>query len=142
MLSFCPTFNTALRCGIFVVLETVKNQNLLISAPYVLFLMIKFCPTSGYYIIQKEQLYTTKEYNIYKSFPKYLKDMLTFVSLYTLLEELIFYLYVNLLLLLIASTLAFRYFASKKQNSLPNDVRSEPTLSGFRRLLKAISFQT
>ena len=76
--------------------------------------MIKFCPTSGYYIIQKEQLYTTKEYNIYKSFPKYLKDMLTFVSLYTLLEELIFYLYVNLLLLLIASTLAFRYFASKK----------------------------
>ena len=142
MLSFCPTFNTALRCGIFVVLETVKNQNLLISAPYVLFLMIKFCPTSGYYIIQKEQLYTTKEYNIYKSFPKYLKDMLTFVSLYTLLEELIFYLYVNLLLLLIASTLAFRYFASKKQNSLPNDVRSEPTLSGFRSFLKAISFQT
>ena len=142
MLSFCPTFNTALRCGIFVVLETVKNQNLLINALYVLFLMTKFCPTSGYYIIQKEQLYTTKEYNIYKSFPKYLKDMLTFVSLYTLLEELIFYLYVNLLLLLIASTLAFRYFASKKQNSLPNDVRSEPTLSGFRRLLKAISFQT
>ena len=34
---------------------------------------------------------------------------------------------------------SFRYFASKKWNSLPNNVRSEPTLSGFRRLLKAIS---
>ena len=37
---------------------------------------------------------------------------------------------------------SFRYFAFKKWNSLPNNVKSEPTLSGFRRLLKAISFQT
>ena len=144
MLSFCPTFNTALRCGIFVVLETVKNQNLLISAPYVLFLMIKFCPTSGYYIIQKEQLYTTKGYNIYKSFPKYLKDMLTLrQSVYSSRRT-------NILPLCEPTTTtyslnSFRYFASKKWNSLPNNVRSEPTLSGFRRLLKAISrssFQT
>ena len=64
MLSFCPTFNTALRCGIFVVLETVKNKNILISAPYVLFLMIMFRPTSSYNIIQEEQLYTTEGYKI------------------------------------------------------------------------------
>ena len=31
MLSFCPTFNTALRCGIFVVLETVKNNQELVN---------------------------------------------------------------------------------------------------------------
>ena len=55
--------------------------------------------------------------------------------------ELIFYHYVNLLLLLMASTL-FVNFASKKWNFLPNNVRSEPTLCGFKRLLKAISFLT
>ena len=64
------------------------------------------------------------------------------VSLYTLLEELIFYRYVNLLLLATYGHNSFRYFASKKWNSLPNNLRSEPTLSGFRRLLEAISFQT
>ena len=69
----------------------------------------------------------------YESFPKYLC-----VSLYPLLEELILYRHVNLLLLLNH----FRYFAAKKWNSLLNNVRSEPTLSGFKRLRKAISFQT
>ena len=69
----------------------------------------------------------------YESFPKYLC-----VSLYPLLQELILYHHVNLLLLLNH----FRYFASKKWNSLLNNVRSEPTLSGFKRLRKAISFQT
>ena len=39
-------------------------NNLLISAPYVLLLMIKFRPTSGYYIIQEEQLFTTKGFKI------------------------------------------------------------------------------
>ena len=35
---------------------------------------------------------------------------------------------------------SFRYFASKNWNFLPDDVRSVSTLSGFRRLLEAISF--
>ena len=132
-----------------VLLETVKNYNVLISARYVLFLMIKFRPTSSYYIIQEEQLYTTKGYKIclslskclnYESFPKYLKDMLTLrQSVYSSRRT-------NILSLCKPATTtyglnSFRYFASKKWNSLPN-VRSEPTLSGFRRLLKAVSFQT
>ena len=44
---------------------SVRNcNNLLISAPYVLLLMIKFRPTSSYYIIQEEQLFTTKGFKI------------------------------------------------------------------------------
>ena len=39
-------------------------NNLLISAPYVLLSMIKFRPTSSYYIIQEEQLFTTKGFKI------------------------------------------------------------------------------
>ena len=35
---------------------------------------------------------------------------------------------------------SFRYFASKIWNSLPNNVRSEHTLTGFTRLVKEISF--
>ena len=105
-------------------------------------LMIKFCPTSGYYIIQKEQLYTTKAwYNIYKSFPKYLKHMLS------LRQSVFSSRRTNILPICKPTTTtyslnSFRYFAFKKWNSLPNNVKSEPTLSGFRRLLKAISFQT
>ena len=107
---------------------TVKNQNPLISAPYVLFIEIKFCPTSGYYIIQKEQLFTTKGYKIYKSFPKYLKDMLT-------LRQSVYYSSrrTNILSLCKPTTTttyslnSFCYFASKKWNSLPNNVTSEPT---------------
>ena len=76
----------------------------------------------------------------YESFPKYLKDMLTLRQpLYSSRRN-------NILSLCKPATTtyglnSFRYFASKKWNSLPN-VRSEPTLSGFRRLLKAVSFQT
>ena len=75
----------------------------------------KFRPTSSYYIIQEEQLYTTKGYKICKSlstnvctmkvFLNILKTCLLCVSLCTLLEEIMFYHYVNLLLLLTASTL-------------------------------------
>ena len=44
---------------------SAKNcNNLLISAPHVLFLMIKFRPTSSYYISQEEQLFTTKGFKI------------------------------------------------------------------------------
>ena len=35
---------------------------------------------------------------------------------------------------------SFRYFASKTWNSLPNNIRSEHTLNGFRRLVEKISF--
>ena len=76
----------------------------------------------------------------YERFPKYLKDMLTLRQpLYSSRRN-------NILSLCKPATTtyglnSFRYFASKKWNSLPN-VRSEPTLSGFRRLLKAVSFQT
>ena len=67
--------------------------------------------------------------NYMKVFLNILQTCLLCVSLYTLLGELIiFYHYVNLLLLLIASTLNFRYFPSKKWNSLPNNVRSEAIL--------------
>ena len=79
----------------------------------------------------------------YESFAKYLKDMhmLTFrQSVYSSRRA-------NILSLCKPATTtyglnSFRYFASKKWNFLPNNVRSEPTLSGFKRLLKAISFQT
>ncbi len=76
----------------------------------------------------------------YDSFPKYLKDMLTLCqSEYSLRGT-------NILALCKPVTTtyglnSFRYFASKTWNSLPNNVRSEPTLTGFRILLKVISFQ-
>ena len=79
-----------------------------------------------------------------KVFLNILKTGLLCVSLYTLLEELIFYHFVNLQLLLMASAL---FVALHLRNETPylirlNNVRSEPTLSGFRRLPEAISFQT
>ena len=73
------------------------------------------------------------------SSPKYLKDMLTLrQSKYSLRGT-------NILSLCNPVTTtyglnSFRYFASKTWNSLSNNVRSEHTLTGFRRLLKAISF--
>ena len=76
----------------------------------------------------------------YESFPKYLKDMLTLRQpLYSSRRN-------NILSLCKPATTtyglnSFRYFASKKWNSLPN-VRSEPTSSGFKRLLTAVSFKT
>ena len=73
-------------------------------------------------------------FELYERFPKNLKDMLTLRQYVYSSTELIFYHYVNLLLLLMASTL----FATLHLRY----VRSEPTLSGFKRLLKAISFQT
>ena len=84
-----------------------------------------------------------KSLNYMKVFLNILKTCLHCISLYTLLRELNY----NILSLCKPATTtyglnSFRYFASKKWNSLPNNVRSEPTLSGFKRLLKAISFLT
>ena len=73
-------------------------------------------------------------FELYERFPKNLKDMLTLRQYVYSSTELIFYHYVNLLLLLMASTL----FATLHLRY----VTSEPTLSDFKRLLKAISFQT
>ena len=73
------------------------------------------------------------------SFPKYLKNMFTLrQSQYSFRKTNILSLYKP-----VTSTHglnSFRYFASKNWNSLPNNVRSESTLSGFRRLLKAFTF--
>ena len=73
------------------------------------------------------------------SFPKYLKNM------FTLRQSEYSFRKTNILSLCkpVTSTYglnSFRYFASKNWNSLPNNVRSESTLSGFRRLLKPITF--
>ena len=75
----------------------------------------------------------------YESFPKYLKDT------FTLRQSEYSFRGMDILSLCKPVTTtyglnSFRYFASKNWNSLPNNVRSESTLSGFRRLLKAISF--
>ena len=81
------------------------------SAPYVLFLMIKFRPTSSYYTHSGGATLDNRRIHmlitVYKClnmevFLNILKTCLLCVSLYTLLEELIFYLYVNLPLLLMA----------------------------------------
>ena len=79
----------------------------------------------------------------YESFAKYLKDM----HMLTLRQSVYSSRRANILSLCKPATTtyglnSFRYFASKKWNFLPNKVRSEPTLSDFKRLLKAISFQT
>ena len=65
------------------------------------------------------------------SFPKYLKNM------FTLRQSEYSFRRTNILSLCepVTSTYglnSFRYFASKNWNSLPNNVRSESTLSGFR----------
>ena len=74
----------------------------------------------------------------YDSFPKYLKDMYTLrQSRYSFRKT-----YILSLCKPVTTTYglhSFRYFASKNWNSLPNNVRSESTLSNFRRLLKTIS---
>ena len=75
----------------------------------------------------------------YDSFPKYLKDM------FTLRQSGYSFRKTDILSLCKPVTTtyglnSFRYFASKNWNSLPNNVRSESTLSNFRRLLKTISF--
>ena len=93
--------------------------------------------------IQNMLITIYKSLNYMKVFLNILKTCLHCISLYTLLRELNY----NILSLCKPATTtyglnSFRYFASKKWNSLPNNVRSEPTLSGFKRLLKAISFLT
>ena len=76
-----------------------------------------------------------------ESFPKYLKDMLTLrQSVHSSRRT-------KILSRCKPATAtyglnSFRYFASKKWNSLPDNVRSEPTSSGFKRLLTAVSFKT
>ena len=66
----------------------------------------------------------------YNSFPKYLKDMLTLRQ-----SENSFRKMDTLLLCKPVTTTygldSFRYFAAKNWNSLPNDVRSETTLTKF-----------
>ena len=74
----------------------------------------------------------------YESFPEYPKDMLRLcVSLYTLLEELIFYHYVNWLLLLMATTLSVTL---RLRNSLRTadafPVVATGNASAVRRLLR------
>ena len=93
--------------------------------------------------IQNTLITIYKSLNYMKVFLNILKRCLRCISLYTLLRELNY----NILSLCKPATTtyglnSFRYFASKKWNSLPNNVRSEPTLSGFKRLLNAISFLT
>ena len=73
------------------------------------------------------------------SFPKYLKNM------FTLRQSQYSFRKTNILSLCkpVTSTCGLNSFccpASKNCNSLPNNVRSESTLSGFRRLLKAFTF--
>ena len=80
-------------------------------------------------------------FELYERFPKNLKDIAYFSSVCILFYG------TNILSLCKPATTtyglnSFRYFASKKWNFLPNNVRSEPTLCGFKRLLNAISFLT
>ena len=93
--------------------------------------------------IQNMLITIYKSLNYMKVFLNILKTCLRCISLYTLLRELNY----NILSLCKPATTtyglnSFRYFASKKWNLLPNNVRSEPTLCGFKRVLKAISFLT
>ena len=86
-----------------------------------------------------EQLITIYKCLNYDSFPKYLKDM------FTLRQPEYSFRKTDILSLCKPVTTtyglhSFRYYASKNWNSLPNNVRSEFTLSNFRRLLKTISF--
>ena len=137
MLSFCPTFNTALRCGIFVVLETEKLESLNKRALHIVF----NDKVSSYQQLQHNSggatLYNRRIQNmlitIYKclnheSFPKHLRDMLTLrQSVYSSRRT-------NMLSLCKPATYGlnyFRYFASKKWNSLLDNVRSEPNFSGL-----------
>ena len=75
----------------------------------------------------------------YDSFPKYFKDMLTLrQSEYSFKKT-------DILSLCKPVTTtyglnSFRYFAAKNWNFLPN-VRSETTLTNFRRLLKILIFK-
>jgi hypothetical protein len=76
----------------------------------------------------------------YENFPKYLKELLTSrPSVYPLRGT-------DILSLFTPVTTSyglhsFRYFAAKTWNSLPDNFREEPSLAGFKRLLKVISFQ-
>ena len=69
----------------------------------------------------------------YDSFPTYLNDMLALRQ----------YKGTNILSLCKPLTTSydlnsFRYFASKTWNSLPNNVKSKPTLTSLRKLLNVI----
>ena len=129
MRSFCPTFNTTLWFG-----NCEKSESLNKRALRIVFNRR----------IQNMLITIYKSLNYMKVFLNILKTCLLCISLYTLLRELNY----NILSLCKPATTttyglnSFRYFASKKWNFLPNNVRSEPTLCGFKRLLKAISFLT
>ena len=143
MLSFCPNFNAVLRSGIFLVLETVINQNLLLSTPYELLLLLhKSLGNTPCNQRIQNILITIYKCLSYDSFPKYLKDILTLhQSEYSFRSTNTLKHFVKP----VTNTYglnSFCYCGSKSWNSLPNNVRSEPTLTRFRRLLKLISFQT
>ena len=133
-----PHFHTALRCGIFVVLETEKLESLNKRALHI----VLNDKVSSYQQLQHNSggatLYNRRIQNmlitIYKclnheSFPKHLRDIITLrQSVYSSRRT-------NILSLCKPATYGlncFRYFASKKWNSLLNNVRSEPTLSGLK----------
>ena len=69
----------------------------------------------------------------YDSFPKYLNDMLALrqsrrTNILSLCKPVTTSFGLN----------SFRYFATKTWNSLPNNVKSKPTLTSFRKLLNVI----
>ena len=137
------------KCDGAVLLETVKNWNLLISALRIVFNDKVWSYQQILHNSGGATLYNQRIQNVlitiykclnYESFPKYLKDMVG-------LRQSVHSSRRTKILSRCKPVTAtyglnsFRYFASKKWNSLPN-VRSEPTLSGFKRLLTAVSFKT
>ena len=74
-------------------------------------------------------------------YPVY-KDLLTLPTMVFSLRGTDNYcLCVDLLLLLMVLIHSFKYFACKTWNSLPENIRTESTLAGFKRLIRTISFQ-
>ena len=149
MLSFCPIFYIALRSGISVVLETLTDKLESLNKR-ILRIVFNDKVSSYQQLLHKSEgatLYNRRIQNMlitiykclnYDSFPKYLKDMFTLrQSRYSFRKTDI-----SSLCKPVTTTYglhSFRYFASKNWNSLPNEVRSESTLSNFRRLPKTIS---
>ena len=82
------------------------------------------------------------KYSLHNNFyPAYLKDLLTLRStVYSLRGTDI------LSFCRPASTSyglhSFKYFARKTWNSLPENIRTESTLAGFKRLIQTISFHS
>ena len=101
---FCPTFNTVLRFGVFVVLVLFFDK----VSSFQQLLHNSGGPTLYNRRIQNMLIAIYKCLDYMKDFLNILKTCLLCVSLCTLLGELIFYqitMPVNLLLLLMASTL-------------------------------------